>query len=225
MPSSSASGTGFKLLQVRLREVGRLSQREFRQNIGWGRNVRGKIYALTKDTVFAGFAQAWAGGGGLWIEKLAIEVSFRRCGLCRGFLELLAQHATGENFLSNSCWKRQKTFCKRQTRVRSFYSARSVRSSTLSCPGITCMQPTYEIWSLEAQDTTLEEGLEVDWWRLPWKEGAHWTWDPARVPRTKSPHRQSQRLLWPPVRRRVYLPLSTNVYSARFRNRWPRGGG
>ena len=78
-----------------LKEVGRLSQREFCQNIGWGRNVRGKIYALTKDTVFAGFAQAWAEGGGLWIEKLAIEGSFRRCGLCRRFLELLAQHATG----------------------------------------------------------------------------------------------------------------------------------
>ena len=78
-----------------LKEVGRLSQREFCQNIGWGRNVRGKIYALTKDTVLAGFAQAWAEGGGLWIEKLAIEGSFRRCGLCRRFLELLAQHATG----------------------------------------------------------------------------------------------------------------------------------
>ena len=78
-----------------LKEVGRLSQREFCQNIGWGRNVRGKIYALTKDTVFAGFAQAWAEGGGLWIEKLAIAGSFRRCGLCRRFLELLAQHATG----------------------------------------------------------------------------------------------------------------------------------
>ncbi|CAL1152520.1 unnamed protein product [Cladocopium goreaui] len=78
-----------------LKEVGRLSQREFCQNIGWGRNVRGKIYALTKDTVLAGFAQAWAEGGGLWIEKLAIEGSFRRRGLCRRFLELLAQHATG----------------------------------------------------------------------------------------------------------------------------------
>ena len=43
----------------------------------------------------AGFAQAWAEGGGLWIEKLAIEGSFRRRGLCRRFLELLAQHATG----------------------------------------------------------------------------------------------------------------------------------
>ena len=57
--------------------------------------MRGKIFALTKDTVFAGFAQAWAEGGGLWIEKLAIEGSFRRCGLCRRFLELVAQHATG----------------------------------------------------------------------------------------------------------------------------------
>ena len=77
-----------------LKEVGRLSQREFHQNIGWGRHVRGKNFALTKDNMFAGFAQAWAEGDGLWVEKLAIEVSFRRGGFCRTLLGMLARRAT-----------------------------------------------------------------------------------------------------------------------------------